>query len=207
MGLEEMVSFFDYARDNGIMPPNAVHNWSGAISAISHCLNGPERTVEFVQGNLEMLRGRLTRNKPELDPRTVNAYTQRAATAISHFLCWKEDPTKWEKTVAAKPPRRGKRRQAKKFQAPEKPIPPSLISHLEEVDRRSIVRIPLESGQEFKLEFSDSFAMSDVWRVVWALAVHARDFDPERLLKQIGKPPSSHEGTDKNKFLAVSSSA
>ena len=191
MRLQEMNSFFDYVRSVGVVSANAVHNWSGAVSAIAQCLEEEEQTVEFLRGQPDIIRERLFGTKRDISRHTIEAYLQRAQSAASHFVYWKEDPAGWERDVATKP-RRGRRRQGipgprpKEHSAPPdaRPAVPSPMREL-----KNSIQIPTATGSAIKLEFPDSFVMNDVLRVMWALAVHAKDFDPEQVLKSIGKPP------------------
>lgn len=190
MRLEELVPFFDYARETGALPSNAVHNFSGAISAIAHCLSPDERTVEFVQTGGDALRGRLVTGKPDISPKTIDAYVNRASAAISHFNEWKKDPVRWEKETTTKPRRKRRRQSFRKLALADNTIAPVVESAAPRASalRRSLVQIPTEEGKTISAELPDDFCMNDVIRVLWALAAQSRDFDPEVLLNRIGKP-------------------
>jgi hypothetical protein len=200
MRLKEMISFFDYARNAGLVSPNTVHNWLGAISAISQSLNDEERTVEFIQRYPNVVRERLASTKRDVNPRTMDAYRARASTAISNFLLWKEDPMKWERDLATKPqklslrPRRAPvvvREKARPIaSAPAPAAPVSAAREDIKAGRGNMVRIATEKGENICLEFPEHFVMSDVTRVAWALAAHADDFDPEVCLRSFGNPHS-----------------
>lgn len=205
MKLKEMQPFFEHARSSGAVPGNTVHNWQGAIGAISRCLEDDEQTVEFLQGHPIRVRARIETVKPSLNRRTMDSYMARAATAISHFLAWKEDAERWQKETEAKPRReRGKQRgpradkSALRLQA--------LLLDGERLPGNQ-VRVPTEAGGTIKLEFPNHFATSDVLRVAWALAVHARDFDPEQVLKGFGKPPVMKRAMTARKLALVAEAA
>lgn len=195
MGLEELVPFFDYAKETGALPANAVHNFSGAVSAISHCLQFNERTLEFVQNNRDLLRVRLATHKPDISPHTIDAYLNRAAVAISHYFSWKKDPERWEKEMTSKPPKKRRKRMGVR-PVGEEPAAPAQIPALAAPAKAaptSVIHIPTEQGKTIVLELPDLLCMNDVLRVLWAAAVHARDFDPETLLKRVGKPVSGDD--------------
>jgi hypothetical protein len=188
-----MIAFFDYARSSRAVTSNTVHNWLGAISAISLCLTDEERTVEFLQGNPRQIRERLLSAKRDISPRTVDSYLARATTATAQFLSWKKDPNQWELDLKTKP--RKERRPPDASARKAAPRPASKASF--DPNYPNQVRIPAEGGEMFKLEFPDFFTMSDVRRVAWALAVHASDFDPELVLRGFGKPPVMQERVNK----------
>lgn len=196
MGLEELVSFFDYAKETGTLPANAIHNLSGAVSAISHCLQYNERSLDFVQNNRDLLRVRIATHKPGISPQTIDAYLNRLNTAISHFLVWKKDPQRWEKEMSSKPQKRRRRRMV--VRPSEKTLAPTRVENGQSVvaprNSKSVIHIPTEQGMNIVLELPETISMNDVYRLMWAAAVHTKDFNPESLLKRVGKPATEEAG-------------
>ena len=191
MRLEEMSTFFDFARKSGTVAPNAIHNWSGAISAICHCLDEEERTVEFLHGHPKVVRERLLNGKREISSRSIDAYLARSTTAITNFLAWKADPENWKQELVTRPRRgRGRARSLEPASPREKNTAKAQAGSADTAAApQNTLRIRTEGGGVVTLEFPDRIMMNDVLRAAWALAVHARDFDPEETLRGFGKPP------------------
>jgi hypothetical protein len=213
LGLQELSKFFDYARHAGVVSPNAVHNWSGAVGAIAHCLGDEEATVEFIRSQPEVIRNRLTNGNRRINRQTIEAYLQRASSAIDHFLLWKRSPEEWQREMSNRPRRRRNRKNRPAAESAQPQAPrasgtaplsaPALTDGASA--HRNIVQIPTEGGSHIKMDFPDAFRMSDVLRAVWALSVHASDFDPEQVLKCVGKPASRDDLTPKT-LLSISAS-
>jgi hypothetical protein len=184
--LEELYSFFDFARSSRTINPNVIHNWTGAIGAIAHCLESQEKTIGYLNQNLELVRERLKRTNTAISGSTIDTYINRAASALSYYLVWKNDQSRWEKEVVLNPKKSFSRLSLPNYlpQKSSAEIKPEILT---ESFSRSKNRIQLraEGGGLFQIEFPEHFLMKDVLRVIWALAAHAKDFDYKQLIDRM----------------------
>ena len=185
--LEDLYSFFEIARSTRAINPNVVHNWTGAIGAITHCLDPREKSVGYLHEHLEVVRERMKTSQLTVSGSTIDTYINRAASALSYYWVWKNDRNRWEQEVVLTP-RRSYPRLSTPKHFPQRNLAAMKPENLTEAfTPRSKNRIQLrsDSGGVFNIEFPETFFMKDVLRVIWALAAHAKDFDYKQLLDRL----------------------
>lgn len=185
--LQELYSFFNTIKDSRAVTTNVIHNWEGAIGAIAHCLSPEEKTIGYLNDNLESLRSRMKQSQLNISSSTIDSYINRAASAISYYQVWRNEPGRWQNEIASTP-----RKSFPKLSYTSYPSTTNLaakkpenLTHSFGSKPKNRIQLRADGGDFFIIEFPEQFFMKDVLRVIWALAAHARDFDYKELLQKI----------------------
>lgn len=191
MKLEEVTPFLEYVKKKTIVSANTASSWTSALKAVTEVLSEDEKQVEFVIANEAVIRNRLQNHSTEISGETIGLYVRRAQHALTSFTEWKADRAEWEKKQASKA--RTDISKPKKNQS--KATPNSIASTAPVTDSapsaHKIIPIACDSGGQFLVHTPENYNMNDLIRLVWALSVHAEDFDPAAVLKLYGKPTTS----------------
>lgn len=187
MKLEEVKTFLEYVNKKGIMSGNTVNSLSGAIIAVNDALDPEERMVDFVLANGDVIKNRLQNKSTDMSGKTINEYVVRTQRALKHFIEWKKDRAGWEKNQASKP--KVEASSAKKDKKASQQTASDTTGQQKTTLNGRTIPVPTNNGL-FEVAIPEKFVMSDLVRVVWALAVHAKDFDPSDVLQRFGKPPA-----------------
>lgn len=192
MSFAKVSSFFEYVRKKGIVAPNTVTGWSGAFSAVEGVLDESEKDLDFILNNTDIIRNRLQNQNHEISGGTLNIYLQRATRAISAFKEWDIDRASWEKKMANSNPNKATSstpgsKNISKSKTIKEDVPSNDISSLPK--SKKIFPIPTANGETFDVALPSSYKMSDLPKVIWALAVYADDFNPSEVLARYGTPP------------------
>jgi hypothetical protein len=185
--LHELHSFFTTARQLHTIAPNILHNWEGAIGAITHCLSPTEKNISYLSTQLDSVKLRMKQSQRKISGATIDTYINRAASAVSHFLAWKQDPARWEKELANSSSKKLGRIRLSHY-SPSADLASKKPQNLtESFTPRAKNRIQLrtDNGSVFTIDFPEEFFMKDVLRVIWALAAHAKDFDYKELIHRL----------------------
>ncbi len=185
--LNELYFFFNTVRSSQTITPNVIHNWKGAIGAITHCLSPEEKTISFLNENLESLRVRMKQQNLRVSSATIDTYFNRAASALSYYLVWRNDQPRWEKEVVSTSKKSFGKLHGSPYALPTHLASkkPENLTHTFPTKPKNRIQLRADDGGYFIIEFPEQFFMKDVLRVIWALAAHARDFDYKELLHRI----------------------
>lgn len=185
--LAEIHSFFSIAKTNKTIAPNVIHNWEGAIGAITHSLLPQEKNVTYLTQQLESIRNRMKQDQRNISAATIDTYINRAASAVSYYWVWKNDQKRWETEVASTAKKSFGRLAITNITIPSDLAQKKPENLTEALSHRSKNKIQLRAnnGELFVIEFPEEFFMADVLRVIWALAAHAKDFDYKTLLNKM----------------------
>jgi hypothetical protein len=184
MKIEEAKTFIDYAKKKGIVSQATVNNWNGALVAVAGVLDDEEKTIDYVLTNGDVIKNRLQNQSTDMSGSTIGLYIQRSQSALKNFLEWKRDRAEWEKAQASKP--KVETVKAKK----EAKTETSSAKATNAETSKKVLPIPTSGGDSFEVALPENYVMADLVRVVWALAVYAKDFDPATVLERYGKPPA-----------------
>jgi hypothetical protein len=177
--LDEMFEFLDIAQMKGHINGNTVVARRTACKKLFTVLDPDQRTIEYVAGNLDVIRNQFQKLHPGVLGTTVEEYARRASLVIADFEKWSKDRAAWEKEIAAKATKSngdGGEKRAKS----EKPKR-SVVAATETdtpADARTIT-VPLGSGFEATVTFPKDLTFAQVKRLAFALAPYASDWDPE----------------------------
>jgi len=208
--LEDLKPFFEYVKNKKVVSENTATSWVAAVSALSEQLEPEERTVEFVLDNSDLIKNRLQNSNHNLKGETIDVYIKRSSIALRHYLAWQKDRSAWEREMASRGISRSATiKTAKTAKSAERPANDGTRTQDEQTHNPSARRfpIPINDSDAFTVELPTSYAMDDLVRVVWALAVYAKDFNPAAVLARYGAPAPAGStftgnGTNKTTDLA-----
>lgn len=185
--LNEIHIFLDQAKSENILSPNVIHNWEGAIGAVTHCLAAHEKNVTYLSEHLDLVRNRMKESDLQISSATIDTYIKRVNSALSHYFLWKTDRVKWETEVSLTEKKSFGRISRGRLSLPSNLAlkKPSNLTQSIPYQSKNKIQLRADSGGMFIIEFPEEFFMKDVLRVIWALAAHAKDFDYKELLNRI----------------------
>ena len=97
--LDGLLSFLDYAANNGLMKRNTANSQKAACSQVLGILQGSERS-DLRTVDIDSAFKRYTNLNPtKLRPSSLKSYRSRVEKAVSAFLSHRKDPANWKPTV------------------------------------------------------------------------------------------------------------
>lgn len=182
--LSDVSAFLDVAEKKDYFNSHTIQSRRVACNKFFEILDEDQKTVEYVNDNLDVIKARFTNRYPEVRGATIDAYANRVRLVLNDFAAWKADRAAWERNVASRQNSRStgdEEARATRTRA-EKPKPNASASTSAPADDVNpalrLVRIPLPSGVEVEVKIPRDLTVADLKRVLWALLPYAHDWDP-----------------------------
>jgi hypothetical protein len=176
--LKPVLDFLQNKSESGEIPGPVASNSVTALRQLAAMLRDDEADdPEYVLEHLEELARRYGNKHPQNNQATTRTYVSRAKFGLEHYLGFQKDPLNYR----FPPPKERPKREAKAAPRETKTsdAPASTTSETPSGYRR--YPIPLGQGRpdlHVMIPDGEELFVNDVFRVTWALLVHAKDFDP-----------------------------
>lgn len=178
--LSEVFEFIDVASKKNFFNEHTIQSRRVACNKFFEILDEDQRNVEYVAGNLDVIKARFTNRYTEVRGHTVDVYANRVMLVLKDFVAWKRDRSAWERDVAARQSPRPAAGDGERRPRTERPKPSAASAAKPEDDSDArVVKVPLPRGFEVtvRLPLRD-LKKADLKRVLWALLPYAADWDP-----------------------------
>jgi hypothetical protein len=181
--LTEVSEFLDILGKKNFINDNTVQARRVACNNFFDILDNDQKTVEYIQENIDVIKTRFANRFKEVRGNTVDEYARRVMLVINDFVAWKADRGAWEREISARQAGRASNGTGERRSRPEKvkqsASPPPPPAEERNTDDRRVITVPLASGAEVEVKIPRDLSKSDLKRVLWALLPYAKDFDPE----------------------------
>jgi hypothetical protein len=175
---DEVMQFLEISSKKNYFNDNTIQSRRTACKKFFDILDEDQKTVEYVQDHIELIKTQFGNRFPEVRGNTVDVYAARVQLVLRDFLAWKADRAAWERDVAGRQGARSSSGDAEKRTRPEKPSAASPPPRAEDPNVR-VVKIPLPARDiEVEVTIPRDLTVSDLKRILWALLPYAGDWDP-----------------------------
>lgn len=183
--VNDVIEFLNIAASKGFLNDNTVVARRVACNKLFEILEPDQRTVEYVEENLDILKGRFTNLNKDVRGNTVEEYVRRVRIVLDDFKAWKADRASWERKTAAKQNRsasegekiakaeksKGKPEQVKQENVANGSAPP--------VSDARTVTFPIRPDFELAVTLPRAgITVDEVKRLVYFLLPYAKDWQP-----------------------------
>ncbi len=182
---EELIDFLGIVERKGLLKPNTAQGRRTACSKLFTVLEDDERTVEYVSGNLEIIRTKFQNLNKEVLGSTIDEYVRRVAIVVADFTKWTEDRAAWEREIAAKGTKANGEGNEKRERASKQKAVKVVAAATADNPEARTVKIQLRSGFEVSVTLPRQLTMADLRHIGWALTPYAEDWS-ERAPQQHG---------------------
>ncbi|HUB97144.1 MAG TPA: hypothetical protein VL993_14575 [Stellaceae bacterium] len=100
--LAEAMEFLDIAGEKGFVNENTVSARRTACNKFFDILEPGDKTVEYVRGNLDVVKARFANLNKDVRGNTVDEYARRVQIVLNDFTEWKTDRAGWERKVSSR---------------------------------------------------------------------------------------------------------
>ena len=151
-----------------------------ACNKFFEILDEDQKTVEYVNESLDIIKTRFKNRYPEVLGSTADVYAQRVQLVLKDFLAWRADRSAWERDLAARQSTRSASVDGGEGRAAPKTKARRATAEAEPNDDPAarVVKIPLPSGFEVEVTIPRNMKLADLKRILWGLLPYATDWDP-----------------------------
>lgn len=189
--LSEVIEFLTIAGDKGFLNDNTVVSRKTACNKFFDILEPDQKTVEYVNENLGVIKKRFSNLNKDVRGNTVDEYARRVKVVLSDFSAWKTDRSGWERSVSNRQSSRPANDTEKKPN-PKKPekaktdaeTHDQTVKEEANLDER-LVSFPIRPDFELTIKLPRAgLTVSELKKLVYFLLPYAQDWKPAQ------SPPS-----------------
>jgi hypothetical protein len=177
--LKPVFNFLQDKTDSGEIPAGVASNAATALRQFAGLLRADEPDdPAYALDNLDELARRYLNKHPKNHTATTKTYVVRCRFALEHYIAYTKDPLNYRFPPTKE---RTKRERADKASSESKRLEEASLPIASSPNGYKRYPIPLGQGRQDLLVMipeGEEIAINDVFRVMWALFVHCKDFDP-----------------------------
>lgn len=188
--VHEVIEFLDIVSDKGFLNANTAGSRKTACKKLFGVLDDEQQTVEYVLGNIDVVKARFSNLNKSVSGNTVDMYGQRVLLALNGFLQWRDDRAGWEKSVSTKRSTRsvsGDKKTRSRAPRKQRKTPRAqegagrkIDSGQETQDRGvRLVKFPLRTDFELEVKLPrNGLTVAELQRVAYFLLPYTSDWEP-----------------------------
>jgi hypothetical protein len=174
-----VLEFLDIAARKNILNDNTVVARRTACNKFLEILEEDQKTVEYVRGNLDLIKARFSNRFKDVLGGTVDEYARRVQLVLNDYDQWSTDRAGWERTQAAK--QSGRASEGSERRARQRPAKPAVNGshHADSAGDTRTVTIPIRPDVDLKITMPKSgLTVAELKKLAYFLLPYANDWTP-----------------------------
>lgn len=183
--LKEVIEFLDIAANQGFLNDNTAFARKTACNKFFDILDENQKSVEYIQENLNVVKTRFANLNKEVRGNTVAEYARRVQVVLSDFMAWKNDRAGWERRVSTKQSSQSNGSEEKKTR-PQRTAKAKQISQENNEESSSssnsdtrVVTFPIRQNFDISITLPrEGLNISELRKLAYFLLPYTKDWEP-----------------------------